>query len=187
MNARLSFIDGFALGSINTLSHNSLDGGFNVLIAIKKIYPGILDSLGCKKSGSGLRNGLTADASLHGDAGSLAERHRASGSISQSAWAQIDADEGRAFLGDVVEDLVGGDLGLVVVGENAIVDLLMVRIPLAGRPPKGTGAAGTKVGDEEKTGDGGDSGGCVDEVDGSITVNFEGLLSVSKAVDLMYS
>lgn len=63
----------------------------------------------------------------------------------------------------------------------------MVRIPLAGRPPRGTSAAGTQVGDEEETGDGGDSGGSVDEVDGSITVNFEGLLSVSKAVGLMYS
>lgn len=87
MNARLRFIDGFALGSINTLSHNSLDGRFNVLIAIEKIQPGILDTLGCKKSGSGLRNGLTADASLHRNAGSFAQSHRASGSISQSAWA----------------------------------------------------------------------------------------------------
>jgi hypothetical protein len=81
--------------------------------------------------------------------------------------------------GGAVELLVGDDLGLVVVCEDAVVDGLVVLLPLALGPPGGAGAAGADVGDEEEAGDGGGGGRGVDEVDRCVAVDLEGLRRVS--------
>lgn len=55
--------------------------------------------------------------------------------VSKGSGAKVEANEGRALLGDTIQGLIGCNLGLVVVCEDAIVDGLVELIPLASRPP----------------------------------------------------
>lgn len=107
--------------------------------------------------------------------GRLSKFNLGSWVVGKGSGAKVETDEGRALLGDTIKDLIGIDLGLVVVCENSMVDRLVELIPLASRPPRGTGTARAEVGDEEEAGDCWNRGSGVDEVDCCITVNLEGL------------
>ena len=58
-----------------------------------------------------------------------------------------------------------------------MVDVVVVLVPFAFGPPGGTGTARPVVGDEKKTRNGGDGRGCLDEIDGCVSVDFESLMS----------
>lgn len=102
--------------------------------------------------------------------------------LGQDPGTEIDAHEGGALGRHLVEDLVRSNLGLVVRGEAAVVDLAIVLVPLTGRPPRGAGAAGSGVGDEQEARDGGDGGGCADEIDGGVAVYLVGLVASSSTM-----
>lgn len=176
---RISLLEhGIALGSVDTLRHNAADSGINILVAIRQVNPRVLDTLSRQQGVRYLRHALAADGPHR--ARRLAQRHLAGGIGRQGARAQVDADEGGALAGDVVEELVGGELGLVVLGENALVDLADVVVPVTPRPPGGRLAAGADVGNEEELGDGGEGGGGIDEVGCCVAVDLEGLEYLGK-------
>ncbi|KAI9158179.1 hypothetical protein HJFPF1_06170 [Paramyrothecium foliicola] len=166
---------GLSLGSIDIVPDDPLYGGVNLLVAIDEVQPGVLDAIGCQQGIRRLGDGLTAHLALDGHVVG-AEGNLAGGFLGEGGGAQVNANEARAGAGSFVEGFVGGDLGPVVVGEDAVVDLVVIVLPVAGGVPRGSVAARTVVRDEEEASDGGNGGGCADEVDGDVAVNLEGLL-----------
>lgn len=173
LEVALALGHGVAVGGIDTLPNDTRDCRTDLLITISQINPRILNTFSREQSIRHLGHVLAADRSH--SAGRLSERHLTGGLVGEGPRAQIDADEGAAPLGDAVEGLVGGDLGLVVLGEDALIDLADVVLPVAGGPPGGGLAARADVGYEEELGDGWECGGGVDEVRGRVAVDLEGL------------
>lgn len=161
----------FAFCSIDTIANCGSHSFININIALQQIQPPALDPLSRKYPVYNVRYRLSGDISP--DLVRFTQVDLAHGVFCQSAGTQIDAHQRRARLGDLVQDLVGGKLGLVVGRQRAVVDLLGVVFPVAGGPPGGALATGTAVGDEEEAADGGLGGGGVDEVDGGVAVDAE--------------
>lgn len=67
--------------------------------------------------------------------GCLSKLNLGSWVVGKGSRAEVESDKGGALLRNAIEGLIGCDLGLVVVCEDAIVDGLVELIPLASRPP----------------------------------------------------
>ena len=107
--------------------------------------------------------------------GRLTQLNLGSWVVGKGSRAKVETDKGRALLRHTIKGLIGRDLSLIVVCKDAIVDSLVELIPLASRPPRGTGAARAEVGDEKEAGDGRDCSSSVDEVNCCVAINLEGL------------
>lgn len=161
----------FALCSINTIANCGGDSLININIALVQIQPPALDTLGRKYPVYYVRYRLSGN--ICSDSFSFTQLDLAHGVLCQCTRTQVDAHQRPARLGDLVQDLVGWELGLVVRRQGPVIDLFVVFFPVAGGPPGSGLAAGAGVGDEEEAADGGLGGGGVDEVDGGVAVDAE--------------
>lgn len=168
--SRLSIVDWFALGSVDAVLNAAINSSFNFIFAGQKVEPRSLDAVSSQESISDLSDSLTGNVAL--DAGQLAKRNVTSSRVGEGSRTETDACQRLAGLADLVHGLVSGNLGLVVRGQDAKVDLLVVLIPLGLLPPRSSVAAGAVVGDKKEARDGGDRGSSVDEVDGGVAVDL---------------
>lgn len=121
---RLSqLINRILLRSIHAVLDNALDGRADLLVAVQQVDPAVPDALGLEQRGRDLRHRLAAHLAPAGLG--LAQLDLARRVRGQRARAQVDPDEVAAPLGRLlVEGLVRGELGDVVVGEDLVVDFL---------------------------------------------------------------
>lgn len=119
----LQLINRVLLSSIHPVLNNPLHRRADLLVAVQQINPAVLDALGLEQRGRDLRHRLAAHLAPAGLG--LAELDLAGGIRGQCARPQVDPDEVLAPLGRLlVEGLVRGELGDVVVGEDLVVDFL---------------------------------------------------------------
>lgn len=121
---RLSqLINRILLRSIHAVLDNALDGRADLLVAVQQVDPAVPDAPGLEQRGRDLRHRLPAHLAPAGLG--LAQLDLARRVRGQRARAQVDPDEVAAPLGRLlVEGLVRGELGDVVVGEDLVVDFL---------------------------------------------------------------
>lgn len=105
----------------------------------------------------------------------LAQRDLSSGLVRKSTRAQADTNQVLALLASLVHGLVGGNLGLVVGGEDAKVDLFVVLLPLVALPPWGSITSRAVVGDEKEFLNGWDGSGGLDKVNSGVAIDLVGL------------
>lgn len=123
IHSLLQLINRILLGSIHPVQDNTLHRRADLLVAVQKINPAVLDALGLEQRGRDLRHSLAAHLAPAGLG--LAQLDLAGGVRGQCPRPQVDPDEVLAPLGRLlVEGLVRGELGDVVVGEDLVVDFL---------------------------------------------------------------
>lgn len=161
----------FTLGRVDAIANCGSDSFIDINIALVQVQPPALDTLGRKYPVYNVCHRHPGNISLNRLC--FTELNLAHGVVRQCARTQVNANQRPACLGDLVQDLVGGELGLVVRRQGTVVDLCGVIFPIAGGPPRGSLAAGTAVGDEEEAAYRGLGRGGVDEVDGGVAVDAE--------------
>lgn len=121
--AVLQLINRVLLRSVHPIPDDTLDGGADLLLAVQQVDPAVPHALGLEQRGRDLRHGLAAHLAPTGLG--LAQLDPACGVRRQRPRAQVDPDEVAAPPGRLlVEGLVRGELGDVVVGEDLVVDFL---------------------------------------------------------------
>lgn len=125
---RLQLINRILLRSVHALRHDALDGRADLLVAVQQVDPAVLDALGLEQRGRDLRHGFPAHLAPAGLG--LAQLDLARRVCGQRPRPQVDPDKVLAPLGRLlVEGLVRGELGDVVVGEDLVVDFLGGLVP----------------------------------------------------------
>lgn len=163
----------FSLSRVDTILDSLGNSSINLVVALDEVIPTGLDSISTKESVGNLSNRGARDIAL--GMRRLAKLDLAGRVVREGARTETNANEMGTLLGRLVQDLVGNDLGLVVSGQNAVVDLFVVLVPFALWPPGGAGATRAGVRDEEEASYGGVGGCGADKVACGVAVDLVSL------------